>query len=270
MLTEISKNTEQRVISKKYLNENNEIAIFENDIVRLALKDRNLKECEYQLLDEIVYLEIKQNEILWQIIRDGIKIDNKEYIFFAATTGQVRNTTVTLIRKDFFQKYKGFLMVGLTLKYINAKEGMNVGKYLAYNALLLSSSVRPENPIDIDRCVVVKGLKTVVTDRVKYVDIQKDDAEQCYVTDTPDEYVEKSIPIEHTDGAGMFLPGEQPASCQIRGGYIKGAMFPFDFKAFCTEVANNTVLVDAWGQEHDIIEEDIRYIFTTSQLKVST
>ena len=82
MLTEISKNTEQRVISKKYLNENNEIAIFENDIVRLALKDRNLKECEYQLLDEIVYLEIKQNEILWQSIRDGIKIDNKLYMSF--------------------------------------------------------------------------------------------------------------------------------------------------------------------------------------------
>ena len=267
-MTKISENTEQRVISKKYLNENYEIAIFENDIVRLALKDRNLEKCEYQLLDEIVYLEIKQNEILWQIIRDGIKIDNKEYMFFTATTGQVRNTTVTLIRKDFFQKYKGFLMVGLTLEYINVKEGMNVGKYLAYNALLLSSSVRPEKPIDIDRCVVVKGLETVVTDRVKYIDIQKDDAKQCYVADTPEEYVEKSIPIEHTDGAGMFLPGEQPASCQIRGGYIKGAMFPFDFKAFCTEVANNTVLVDAWGQEHDIIEEDIRYIFTTSQLKM--
>lgn len=192
MLTEISKNTEQRVISKKYLNENNEIAIFENDIVRLALKDRNLKECEYQLLDEIVYLEIKQNEILWQIIRDGIKIDNKEYIFFAATTGQVRNTTVTLIRKDFFQKYKGFLMVGLTLEYINAKGGMNVGKYLACNALLLSSSVRPEKPIDIDRCVVVKGLKTVVIDKVKYIDIQKDDTEQCYVADTLEEYVENN------------------------------------------------------------------------------
>ena len=130
---------------------------------------------------------------------------------------------------------------------------MNVGKYLACNALLLSSSVRPEKPIDIDRCVVVKGLKTVVIDKVKYIDIQKDDTEQCYVADTLEEYVEKSIPIEHTDGAGMFLPGEQPESCQIRGGYIKGAMFPFDFKAFCTEVANNTVLVDAWGQKHDII-----------------
>lgn len=145
---------EQRSISKKYLNKNYEIAIFENDIVRLALKDRNLEKCEYQLLDEIVYLEIKQNEILWQIIRDGIKIDNKEYMFFTATTGQVRNTTVTLIRKDFFQKYKGFLMVGLTLEYINAKGGMNVGKYLAFDKNILNAAEKPNT-------IVTRNLKAV-------------------------------------------------------------------------------------------------------------
>uniref|UniRef100_UPI003FEFF3E2 RNA dependent RNA polymerase n=1 Tax=Lachnospira eligens TaxID=39485 RepID=UPI003FEFF3E2 len=253
------------------MNERNEIAIFENDIVRLALADRECEKCDYQLLDEIIYMvinHINHNEILWQILRDGIKIGDKEYMLFTATTGQVRNVTVTLMRKDFFEKHKGFLMVGLTTESINANGGMNVGKYLSYNALSLSSSVKPQTVIDIDRCIVVEGLETVVTDKVKYIDIRTDDNGQCYVNDTPKEYQTKSISIEHTDGAGMFIPGELPSSCQIRGGYIKGAMFPFDFRLFTHEVSHNSILIDPWGTPHDVEEEDIRYIITISQLKM--
>ena len=250
------------------MNERNEIAIFENDIVRLALADRECEKCDYQLLDEIIYMVINHNEILWQILRDGIKIGGKEYMLFTATTGQVRNVTVTLMRKDFFEKHKGFLMVGLTTENINANGGMNVGKYLSYNALSLSSSVKPQTVIDIDRCIVVEGLETVVNGKVKYIDIKTDDNRQCYVNDTPKEYQTKSISIEHTDGAGMFIPGELPSSCQIRGGYIKGAMFPFDFRLFTHEVSHNSILVDPWGTPHDVEEEDTRYIITTSQLKM--
>lgn len=88
-----------------------------------------------------------------------------------------------------------------------------------------------------------------------------------YVADTPEDYIEKDIPIEHTDGAGMFLPEELPSSCQIRSGFFKGAMFPFDFRLFANEVAHNTKIPDAWEDEMDVEEQDIRYIFTTSQLK---
>lgn len=221
-----------------------------------------------QLLDEIVYMEIFHNEILWQIIRDGITIGGKEYVLYSATTGQVRNTTVTLIRKDFYKKHIGYLLVGLTIDYINKQGGMNVGKFLAYTALPLSSSVLPEKEIDIDRCMLVKGLETVVRDKVKYVDIQEDENGQFYVYDTPKDYVEKDIPIEHTDGAGMMLPGELPSSCQIRSGFFKGAMFPFDFRLFANRIADNTIIPDAWGVDVDVEEQDIRYIFTTSQLKM--
>ena len=61
---------------------------------------------------------------------------------------------------------------------------------------------------------------------VKYIDIKTDDNGQCYVNDTPKKYQTKNISIEHTDGAGMFIPGELPSSCQIRRGYIKGAIVP--------------------------------------------
>lgn len=273
LLEAIHNNESVRTVSDKYLNERNEIVIFENDIVRLALADRGYKKCDYQLLDEIIYMVINHNEILWQIIDKGIIIGGKKYKLFTATTGQVRNCKVTLIKEEFYEAHKSFLMAGLTVDGINAdkgndNKGMNVGKYLSYNALLLSSSKLPPKNIDIDKCIVVDGLKTVVNGKVKYIDIKTDDNGQCYVNDTPKEYQTKRISIEHTDGAGMFIPGELPSSCQIRGGYIKGAMFPFDFRLFAHEVSHNSILVDPLGTPHDVEKEDIRYILTTSQLKM--
>ena len=86
LLEAIHNNKSVRKVPDKYLNERNEIAIFENDIVRLALADRECEKCDYQLLDEIIYMVINHNEILWQILRDGIKIGGKEYMLFTATT----------------------------------------------------------------------------------------------------------------------------------------------------------------------------------------
>lgn len=275
LLEAIHKNNQVRKVDNKYLKEDYEIAIFENDVTRLAFQDRGITEADYQLLDEIVYMEIFHNEIMWQILKNGIYIGGKEYMLFSATTGQVRNNSITLIRKDFFENHKGYLMVGLSQDRINMhtndfkkEKGMNVGKYISYNALPLSSSVLPDNEIDIDRCIVVKGLETIITDKVKYVDIQTDKDGQCYVSDTPKEYQTKNIEIEHTDGAGMFLPGELLSSCQIRGGYFKGALFPFDFRLFVNQVAHNSVICDAWGNWVDVEKEDIRFILTTSQLKM--
>lgn len=274
-MKEIHDNTTIRSIDKKYLyrkdgseNERFQIPVFEGDVVRLALKDRGETNADFQLLDEIIYMEIFHNDIMWQILRDGIMIADKKYILYTATTGQVRNTTITLLQEDFFKRNEGALLVGLSVEYINSQGGMNVGKYLSYTALPLSSSVLPEKEIDIDRCILVKGLETTVRDFVKYVDIQEDENGQYYVAATPEEYVEKDIEIEHTDGAGMFLPGELPSSCQIRSGYFKGAMFPFNFRKFATDIAHNTVIPDAWGKPVDVEKEDIRFLFTTSQLKM--
>ena len=196
-------------------NERFQIAIFENDVVRLALKDRGEPKANYQLLHEIIYMEISKNhyEIMRQIINDGIRIAGEDYVFFTASTGQVRNSTITLLRKDFYDRHIGSLLMGLTPEYINLRGGMNIGKYLSYIALTLSSSILPEKEIDIDRCIVVQGLETIVTDKVKYLDIQQDDSGQCFVADTPRDYLTKDVPIEHTDGAGMFLPGELPSTC---------------------------------------------------------
>ena len=107
-MKEIHDNTTLRSIDKKYLyrkdgseNERFQIPVFEGDVVRLALKDRGETKADFQLLDEIVYMEIFHNDIMWQILRDGIVIADKKYILYTATTGQVRNTTITLLQEDY-------------------------------------------------------------------------------------------------------------------------------------------------------------------------
>jgi predicted nucleic acid-binding Zn ribbon protein len=239
-----------------------QIAVFESDIIRLALGDA---EADMQLVKEIIILEVHKHhiEILKQIISKGIKIDGEDFILYTATSGQVRDYEVTLIQKQFYENNSDCLMVGLTTETIN-KIGINIGKYLSYIALSLSSSVPLENEIDIDRCIVVKGLETKITDKVKFIDINDD----LCIADTPKDYVTKTVTIEHTDGAGIFLPDEQKSSFQIRSGHFKGAMFPFDFKKYAEEVAKNTVIKDVWGHEHDVIGENIAYIFTSSQFKM--
>lgn len=276
LLTAISENTQIRRIDQKYLyfedgkeNETYQIGTFENFIIHLALKDNgyNIEDCP--LLDEIVFLEVNHNEILKQFIDNGLYICCKEYIFFTATTGQVRNSTVTLLKKEFYEKHKSELTVGLTDEQINSKGGINIGKYLVYKALSLSSSVLPDKEIDIDRCIVVQDFETVISDMVKYIDIKEDKNGQCCIADMPKDYVLKEILVKHTDGAGMFLPGELLSSCQIRGGYFKGALFPFDFRKFALEVAHNPVITDLWNNKVDIVKQDIRFIFTESQFKMN-
>lgn len=265
--------TDKDGVLKQRNTERYQTFMFENDVIRLALKDRGILKADKQLLDEVIFVEIARShyEILKQIINNGLTVYDfangqkikKKYQFFTAGAGHVRKLKVALIKTDFFERHKQELLLGLEPENIK----LNVGKYLAYTALSLSSSVLPDKPIDIDRCLVVPDLKTTVTDWVKYIDIGDKDG-QCYVRNVPTDYQLKSIELIQTDGSGMFLPGELLSSCQIRGGFIKGAMFPFDFRKFAREVANNTVITDAWGNIHDIEQEDIRFIFTDSQLKL--
>lgn len=83
--------------------------------------------------------------------------------------------------------------------------------------------------------MVVEDLEIVVTDKVRMIH-------------------RKSISIEHTYGAGMFIPGELPSGCQIRGGYIQGAMSSFDFRFFMYEVSHNSVSVESRGTLYDVEE----------------
>lgn len=243
-----------------------QIALFESEMVRNTGNPLN----GFPLIMEIVYMKIaNQTQVFNQILERGLLIDGKKYIFFSSTTNQMKNGEFVLIEEGFHNENQGKFMCGLTDSIINWKGGCNSGKYLAYKGLPLSSSINPEKyRIDIDKCLVVPDFKTMVNEEVETIGIDHIRREFTGI-----ERRKEDVEIPQTDGAGMFLPGLLPASAQIRCGHLKGAIFPFDFRRFLdlNEVEGikpSPVIYDAWGDGHNVIEEDIQFIFTASQLKM--
>lgn len=247
-------------------NINKQIALFESEMLRYS--NSNLD--GFPLIIDIVYMRIAYQTLVFkQILERGLLIDDKKYVFYTATTSQMKNSEFVLVQEDFYNKNRNKFMCGLTDDIINQKGGCNSGKYLAYKGLPLSSSIEPEEyEIDIDKCLVVPDFNTTVIEDVDCIDIDHEKRELIGI-----ERRKENVEIPQTDGAGMFLPGVLPASAQIRCSHLKGAIFPFNFLKFLEQdkvegVKPNPVIKDAWGSVHDIIKEDIQVIFTASQLKM--
>ena len=148
-------------------------------------------------------------------------------------------------------------MCGLTINKINAKGGNNVNKHLAYMAL--TNSATDEWPeFDIDKSIVIDDFETNVYGTFDFVD------ESDYSITRKTDYV----PVPHTDGAGMVLPCVSTKNFMFRAPWIKGLLGVFDFRKFVETNGYSPVITDIYGQEHDIIKEEIRIIFTKSQFKM--
>ena len=247
-------------------NVDKQIALFESEMVRYATDFGE----EFPLVMEIVYMKVDyQTIILNQILDRGLLIDDKKYIFYSSTTNQMKRGEIILVQEDFSNINQLKFMCGLTDDIINEKGGCNRGKYLAYKGLPLSSSILPEDyEIDIDKCLLVPDFKTIVNEMVECIDIDHEKREIIGIQKRME-----GVEVPHTDGCGMFLPGVLPASAQIRCGHLKGALFPFDFRKFLLQeevegIKPSPIIRDAWGNVHNIIEEDIQVIFTASQLKM--
>lgn len=248
------KYTGQRVLNSKALNKDNEIALFDSDLLRIVRNEG----ITTKLVKEIVFIKIYHNEILLQILENGFKFEDKEFVFYSASAGQVRNKTITCIQKVAFERNQANVLNSLTVDEINKSEqnGVNLGKLMAYISLTMSSSIPVE--IDIDRVIVVPDFETFVTKEVEYIDNETLKSE---VNVMP-------VPVNHCDGAGMFLPDILDKSCQIRCRWIKGALFPFDFKRFALNVAKRVDIIDVYGDSHNIIKENTEIILSASQVKM--
>lgn len=254
------------IVPSETENTNKQIALFESEMVRYT--DHPLD--NFPLIMEIVYMKIaNQTQIFNQILERGLLIGDEKYIFYTATTNQMKESEFVLVQEIFYNKNEDKFMCGLNDDIINEKGGCNSGKYLAYKGLPLSASINPDGyEIDIDRCLVVPDFETVIHEEVECIDIDHNNRKFIGIGRR-----NENIPIPQTDGAGMFLPGVLSASAQIRCAHLKGAIFPFNFRKFLEQeevegVKPDPVILDAWGTIHDVIKEDIRVIFTASQLKM--
>jgi hypothetical protein len=239
------------------INISNVIAMFESTLSRSF--DIKTNELTYGIFVlEIFYYDIAENLIL-----DGFNYNNKHYVYFSSSAGQIRTKKAVFVEEEKYESCKLKLMCGLTVDKINEKGGMNINKFLAYLALANSATDLWEDvlgvPFDIDRSIVVDDFETMVNCKVDNIDYKSYEI-------TPD--VVMDIPITHTDGSGMILPSLSKKNFMVRMPFIKGLLGSFDYKKFIKTYNCSSKIRDIWGKEYDIFDDDIQVIFTKSQLKM--
>lgn len=234
----------------------NVVSMFESTLTRSF----NIKTNE--LTTDIFIVDIYYFDIAKDLIINGFNYNNKHYVYFSSSAGQIRTKKAVFVEETKYEKCINKLMCGLTIDSINAQGGMNINKFLAYLALSNSATETWETvfgkKFDIDRCIVVSDFETLVRCKVDYIDYQTYEIEPNVV---------KDMPIPHTDGCGMVSKEYSNKNFMIRLPWIKGLLGSFDFRRFAKE-NNCSKVKDAWGKEWDIFEDDIHVIFTESQLKM--
>ncbi len=240
-----------RNVNTSKLTLNRRVSIFDSNLTRCL----NLKEREINT--EILIIKIYYFDIAESIIKNGFYMNGYEYVFFTSSSGQIRTKKLVAVRKDLLNNCWNTLTCGLTVDHINKCGGMNINKYITYTALCNSATDLWRN-FDIDRCIVVDDFETTVNDTVDFID------DKTYKI----ERKKMNIPIPHTDGVGMILPCLSPKNFMVRLPFIKGLLGSFDFVKFIKANNTTTKIKDIYGDEYDIIKDNIQIIFTKSQFKM--
>lgn len=247
-----------RQFRNEFLTDFNVISIFESYLTRTIGVQAG------ELTRDLLVVKTCYFKVLQDIIYNGFILDGDKYVIYTASAGQIRTKRSVFIRESVLREHEMTLMCGLTVDHINELGGVNTNKYLAY--LALSNSATDEwTDFDIDRCIVVDDFETEVHGVVDYID------DKTYEITRQ----EMGVPITHTDGAGMILPSVSKKNFMCRLPWVKGLLASFPFDKFIREAnrkepkVNHGIVKDIYGQEHDVLAENIQIIFTKSQFKMS-
>lgn len=242
---------ETRKLNVNALSDKNIISLFESSLTRaLDLKVN-------ELTKDLMIVNVFFFQVFNDLVKYGFDYEGERYIFLTASAGQIRTKRAVFVKKSAYDKIEKRLMCGLSIEDINAQGGINTNKYLAYLALNNSATEVWED-FDIDKSIVVDDFETMVEGEVDYID------ENTY------EITRKrmNVPIPHMDGCGIMLDGP---TRMVRLPWVKGLLVQFPFDKFIQEKCTNgkCIVTDIYGEEHDILAEGIRYIFTKSQFKLA-
>ena len=240
---------ETRQLNQSALCDKNIISLFESSLTRAL----NLKTNE--LTKDLMILNVFFFQVFEDLVKYGFECEGERYIFLTASAGQIRTKRAVFVKESAYEQIVKRLMCGLTIEDINDQGGINTNKYLAYLALNNSATEVWED-FDIDKSIVVDDFETCVDGEVDYID------------DVTYEITRKKmgVPIPHMDGCGIMLDGP---TRMVRLPWVKGLLVTFPFDKFIQEKCGGKAIVtDIYGQEHDILAEGIKYIFTKSQFKL--
>lgn len=248
LLNKRLESTEPRTMNPEVLKDKNVISLFVSSLTRAIGIEHN------QLSEDIFVISVYFFQVFHNIVRDGFIYNGEKYIFLTASAGQIRTKKAVFIKESTFNRIKMRMMCGLTVEEINEAGGTNENKFLAYLALGNSATDVWED-FDIDKSIVVDDFETEIQTEVDH--ISADYSIKREVTGTV---------IPHMDGCGIML--DKPTR-MVRAPWVKGLLVHFPFDKFIQEKCDGKATVtDIYGQDHDILAEDIRYIFTKSQFKM--
>ena len=238
-----------RELNPSLVRDKNVVNLFESDLTRsLGIKT-------FTLTTEIFVIDVYFFQVFKNLVKNGFTYLGEKYVFLTASAGQIRQKKAVAIKESSFKRIEQKLMCGLTIDEINELGGMNQNKFLAYLALM-NSATDVWQDFDIDKSIVVDDWETAVPGLVDHIDGVSYEIRR--------EMTETIIP--HMDGCGIML---DETTRMVRMPWVKGLLVTFPFDKFIKEKCGGEATVtDIYGNEHKIIEEDIRYIFTKSQFKL--
>ena len=253
--TKTKQRNEIRHLNEDALNKYNIVSVFDSVLTRTIGINAD------DLTEDILIVQTYFFDVIEDIIINGFLYKGEPYICFTASAGQIRTKKTVFIKKSVWDQHQKTITCDLSLDKINENGGVNVNKYLAYLALCNSATDHWED-FDINKSIVVDDFETMVNSVVDFID------DKTYTV----ERREMEVPIPHTDGCGMILNGRK--GFMVRLPWVKGLLEPFPYVKFINMMnkknpeKNHALVTDIYGKEHDVINEDIQYIFTKSQFKM--
>ena len=239
-----------RALRENQVSEKNVISVFDSSFTRMIGAKQD------ELCEDFMVVQVYYFDVIKDLIYYGFTYKGEKYIYFTSSAGQIRTKKTVFIKESVWEKYEKTIMCGLTIDSINKKGGNNPNKHLAYMALTNSATDLWEE-FDIDKTIVVDDFETDVFGTYDLVDD----------VDYSIKRISDYVPIPHTDGAGMMLPC-MGKNRMVRLPWVKGLLGSFDYVKFIEENNCSPIIKDIYGKEHNVIDEDIKIIFTKSQFKM--
>lgn len=241
---------DMRELTEEELSDKNIVGLFDSFLTRsLGLKPNTVTK-------ELIIVNVFFFQVFKSMVRDGFIFNEEKYIFLTSSAGQIRQKKAVFIKESSYKKIQLKMMCGLTLDRINELGGMNRNKFCAYLALNGSATEVWED-FDVRRAIVVEDFETCFQSEVDYIDYNTYEIER------------KQMPVKIpcTDGWGI-VDGE--TTRQVRLPWIKGLLTNFPLQQYLKEKCSpqEWIVKDIWGQEHNVVEENIKYIFCKSQMKL--
>lgn len=256
----------KRILREDTITEKNIISIFDSSNTRTFGNEIN------QFSDDMIVMQIYYFSVFKDTMFFNFLYKNEEYSYYTSSAGQIRTKKAVFIKKSTWDTYIKTMMCGLTLDKINHTcvgttideneneinlYGNNANKHLAYTALS-NSATEEWKEFDIDKCIVIDDFESDVFGEFDYID------DSTYEIKRVQDYAH----ISHTDGSGMVDPSILDKNAMVRLPWIKGLLGSFAWRDLVLEKGWSTKIVDIYGKEYDVFDDDIYIIFTKSQFKL--